>query len=279
MFVKRFIPAMLVAALVSACKGEMSQPQISIAALVGSISVDGQQASVTLERGTPPAENAAPVVDAVVPAAAINGGTFEVKVSSATAFSHIILTIPGLPDWYHITLAAPDTTAKVLVTLDPGAPAGSMELAVAGGVNTTETGPYVTKNVSVIRVGSGDVQVSVAWNSAADVDLHVVDPAGEEVYWSNRTSASGGELDLDSNAACNTDQPRNENVVWPVGEAPDGEYTVRLDYWDACGAAQTDFVITVWVKGHDAQVFSGTFTGAGDHGGEGSGILITTFTK
>jgi len=154
-----------------------------------------------------------------------------------------------------------------------------MELSVAGGASATGFGPQVTRTLTVTRVGSGDVQVSVAWNTAADVDLHVVDPAGEEIYWGSRTSASGGELDLDSNAGCGGDQPRNENTVWPVNRAPTGTYVVRLDYWDACGAELTDYVVTVWVKGHDAQVFTGTLTGDGDNGGAGAGIAITTFTK
>jgi hypothetical protein len=67
--------------------------------------------------------------------------------------------------------------------------------------------------------------------------------------------------------------------VWPRDEAPSGSYVVRLDYWDACGATQTDYVVTLWVRGQEAQVFSGSFTGAGEHGGAGDGIDITTFTR
>jgi hypothetical protein len=54
---------------------------------------------------------------------------------------------------------------------------------------------------------------------------------------------------------------------------------VRLDYWDSCDALQTDYVVTVWVQGQEPKVFSGTFTGAGDGGGLGSGIDITTFAR
>jgi uncharacterized protein YfaP (DUF2135 family) len=131
----------------------------------------------------------------------------------------------------------------------------------------------------VTRVGTGDVQVSVSWNSPADVDLHVVDPFTEEIYWESRTAESNGELDLDSNAACRSDRTRNEHVVWPAGKAPTGTYAVRLDQWSACGAASTDYVVTVWVKGREAQVFTGTFTGEGSNGGAGAGTDITTFTR
>jgi hypothetical protein len=257
----------------------MGQPQISIIGYLSSVTVDGEPADVTLERGTLPPENAAPVIDATVPAAAINGGSFSVDVTSAEPFSEVVIGMPGSPDYYRIALSGPRTAANVVVTLDPGTPGGPMELAVAGGVSATQFGPHVTRTLRVTRVGSGDVQVSVAWNTAADVDLHVVDPTGEEIYWGSRTSASGGELDLDSNAGCGTDQPRNENTVWPVNGAPAGTYVVRLDYWDACGAELTDYVVTVWVKGREAQVYSGTFTGEGEHGAEGAGIDITSFSR
>lgn len=275
----RWMTALLALAASVACRGMMDPPQISIVGRVSSVTVDGEPADITLERGTPPVESAAPVIDATLPAAAINGGSFTIGVTSADAFSEVVFGMPGTPDYYRIELSSPRTSANVVITLDPGTPGGPMEVYVAGGTAPTQYGPYVTRTLSVMRVGSGDVQVSVAWNTAADVDLHVLDPAGEEIYWGSRTSASGGELDLDSNAGCGSDQPRNENTVWPVGGAPTGTYVVRLDYWDACGATQTDYVVTVWVKGRDAQVFSGTFTGEGEHGGEGAGIDITTFSR
>jgi uncharacterized protein YfaP (DUF2135 family) len=116
------------------------------------------------------------------------------------------------------------------------------------------------------------------------VDLHVIDPSLEEIYFGHRNSASGGKLDLDSNAACGRDVPEmdhksNENIVWPVGQAPHGVFTVKLAYWSACNmSAPTDYVVTIAAKGQPAQVFTGQFTGPGTGGGAGSGILIGTVT-
>lgn len=277
--VRRVVPVVIASAALGACRGDMGAPQISIAAVVSSVTVDGEPANVSVESGTPPAEGAAPVIEAVLPAAAINGGSFEMGVSSADPFSEVVVGMPAAPDYFRIALSSPRTAATIVVTLDPGTPRGRREFFIAGGAAPDQYGPYISRALSIMRVGSGDVQVSVAWNSKADLDLHVVDPMGYEVYWGARSSQSGGELDLDSNAACGTDQPRNENTVWPIGQAPTGPYTVRLDHWDACGAEQTDWVATIWVKGRDPQVFSGTFTGDGDQGGEGSGIEIATFTR
>jgi len=116
----------------------------------------------------------------------------------------------------------------------------------------------------------------VAWDDTSDVDVNVVDPAGDEVYWANRQVSSGGELDLDSNAGCTIDNVNQENVTWST--APRGEYIVRVDYWSSCGIAETNFIVTVQVKGRDPQIFTGKFTGLGDNGGLGSGTEITRFT-
>jgi hypothetical protein len=42
-----------------------------------------------------------------------------------------------------------------------------------------------------------------------------VDAVGEEIYYGDQQAASGGFLDLDSNAACSGDNIRNENITWP----------------------------------------------------------------
>src|SRR5262249_54084618 len=88
-------------------------------------------------------------------------------------------------------------------------------------------------------------------------------------------SASGGELDLDSNADCDLDHKRNENITW--SKAPPGDFTVRLDYYKNCGIDKTNYVVTVRVNGQPTKTFSGTFTGAGDEGDVGAGKNITTF--
>ena len=127
-------------------------------------------------------------------------------------------------------------------------------------------------------VGTGDVQISVSWNSAADVDLHAIEPNGTEIYYGNLRLSTGGELDLDSNAGCGSDGPRVENIRWPSGRAPLGSYTVRVDHWSNCSASSTSYVVRV-INGAASSTFTGTFTGGGDFGGAGSGATITTFTR
>jgi hypothetical protein len=133
-----------------------------------------------------------------------------------------------------------------------------------------------SNEVLVFAVGvSGDVQVSVSWDAPSDVDLHVVEPSGEELWYGNSGSATGGQLDVDSNRACEIDGKQIENIRWP-GRAPAGTYTVRVDYWNSCGVGRTNYLVTVR-NGTSTQTFTGFFTGPGDQGEAGSGITIGTF--
>tara|TARA_B100001094_G_scaffold332345_1_gene404004 strand:+ start:454 stop:1692 length:1239 start_codon:yes stop_codon:yes gene_type:complete len=77
---------------------------------------------------------------------------------------------------------------------------------------------------------SSDVQVSLMWNNFNDLDLHIVCPSGERIHGGNKISACGGELDVDANVRAETRKPV-ENVFWPEGTAPGGQYHVYVHYY------------------------------------------------
>ena len=60
---------------------------------------------------------------------------------------------------------------------------------------------------------SGAVQVSLAWDDYNDLDLHLFCPSGERIYFNNKDSECGGELDVDMNVKPVSDNAV-ENVVW-----------------------------------------------------------------
>ena len=68
------------------------------------------------------------------------------------------------------------------------------------------------------------------WNNYNDLDLHVVCPSGERIHGGNKTSACGGELDVDANVRAETRKPV-ENVFWETGKAPTGKYQVYAHYY------------------------------------------------
>ena len=78
---------------------------------------------------------------------------------------------------------------------------------------------------------SGQVQVSLIWDNLNDLDLSVMCPSGERISFENKFSECGGQLDVDMNESPTSSQPV-ENIFWPVGAAPKGEYKVLIEHFE-----------------------------------------------
>ena len=93
------------------------------------------------------------------------------------------------------------------------------------------------------------------------MDLHVFDPSGEEVYYGNLTSASGGKLDLDRIPRATSTTSTTRTSSGRSGQAPHGNYRVVVHYYDDCGVPNPIIVVTVQMAGQSPQTFSGSFVG------------------
>lgn len=91
------------------------------------------------------------------------------------------------------------------------------------------------ESVRGVEVKVGDPQFTLIWDSNADIDLHVVEPGGKEIYWNDTRGRFGGELDVD-----NVDGFGPENVYWlkqsadgsrDLGPGPPGEYRWFVVYY------------------------------------------------
>ena len=108
---------------------------------------------------------------------------------------------------------------------------------------------------SGLKLGEGDVQVSLTWDSSSDVDLSVHTPSGETLTYNKKTSSDGGRLDVD-----NTKAYGPENVYWPAGRSPKGTYAVRVNLFRGSSA---NFKVRV-LRGGKAYFYSGYLRGKGD---------------
>ena len=76
---------------------------------------------------------------------------------------------------------------------------------------------------------SGDLRINLQWYCKTDLDLHVIDPCGNEIYFSKRkATCQGGTgiLDLDANALIGTTSRPQENIYWL--KPASGTYTVKV---------------------------------------------------
>jgi hypothetical protein len=273
---------------VGACGDDPSSPSEdgeTIADYVASVSIDATQGSLrTSQIPWPTTEGPSISVDGH--STIVNGGTATLNVTSPTPFNTVYVagSMPISPlfvpvsGFFEIPLPAPTTSADLLITFPRVLPSDAFKLYISAADPTGNVGTLAERPFDALVVGTGDVQVTVSWDADSDVDLHVVEPGGREIYWDNRRSPSGGELDLDSNAACIIDGVRNENITWGVGSAPQGTYTVRVDYWSSCNLSETNYTVLI-NNGGEIAIYRGTFRGLGDNGGLGSGVEIDSFTR
>jgi hypothetical protein len=239
--------------------------------------------------GPPPiSRNPAPGITALAGGFTIPGGSKIVGINAGAAtYSRVLLKVNGATDYYELT-GFPATSYDTLIFSLPQTAGRTFTAGVAVAPGPTDpVGPYASLGVSLTAVGTGDVQVSLAFDAPSDIDLHVVEPdatgfptaSSYEIFYGARTDpTTQGQLDLDSNAACNIDRKNNENITWQGGVPPRGEYIVRVDNWDACGQPRINWVVTVNRKGLPTLLYQGVFTDPGDQGGYGSGVELPHFT-
>jgi hypothetical protein len=105
---------------------------------------------------------------------------------------------------------------------------------------------------------SGQIQITLAWNTGADIDLYVTDPFGQTINYQARQSNSGGVLDRDARGAC-AGGDTIENVYWTSPQPPRGVYQVELHYWGSCGVAgPTPTTVSISVGGRVIGVYNVT---------------------
>jgi hypothetical protein len=122
-----------------------------------------------------------------------------------------------------------------------------------------------TINFKVLDVGTGDIQVSLTWDTQSDVDLWLTEPNGNKIYYANDISSTGGSLDFD-----NTVEYGPENIFYKT-TAPSGTYKVEVNYFE--GAPKTTNYSVVVKRGNNITTYEGTLSS------EDETDLIVEFTK
>jgi len=181
--------------------------------------------------------------------------------AAAPALAEVSNTITSLP----VAEITPTDRASTRPRTAGGAANG-------GGVNLTNPGQGgngdgfgVAKfgnggeNINGVDVKVGDPQFTLIWDSRADIDLHVVEPGGSEIYWENKNGAQGGELDVDD-----VDGFGPENCNYALGKGPPGSYRWFVHYYGGLGGVNQPTRWKVRVK-HAGQIqtFQGKFNAIG----------------
>ncbi len=111
----------------------------------------------------------------------------------------------------------------------------------------------VTVTTRVVNVGSGEFQVSLTWNTTADLDLWLNQPDESRIWYQAPTSeASGGQLDVDD-----TDGYGPENIFFDGRPGLTGPYTIVVSHFS--GQSPTNYTVTVTIDG-STETHSGAIT-------------------
>lgn len=147
------------------------------------------------------------------------------------------------------------------------ATAGMHYITVVRG-GTAQTGTFTLQLTGTSSAIPSDIQVqqgitvSLAWNSADDLNLEVRDPRGGAVNFRTPTAQSGGRLASNVNGGCQAavGQSPTETVSWPAGVVPGGSYEIIVYYNQACvqPVQNQSFTLTISVNGQAQQPITGT---------------------
>ncbi len=129
--------------------------------------------------------------------------------------------------------------------------------------NITETQPLDENSLNQwltnAGAGSGDITVSMAWDTWDDVDLHIINPDESHISYSCK-SAGGGTLDVDANAGSERILTPVENIYY--AQPQNGHYKVYIhDFADRTDGT-TNYIVKVTIGGQ-SQTFTGTIDGTG----------------
>jgi hypothetical protein len=190
---------------------------------------------------------------------AVRAGEIEAPVSgalgpTATAAS---LGLRGDAGYWIVPAGLPDVAApsyptfNVSLSFSASLAPGTYDLVVQAVDADGHFGAPETETLTATAPPgpSGAMVVTLRWDTEADLDLHVVDPAGRIVWKGDISPAgSGALLDFDSNAGCVVDGRRQEDVIW-MDPPMSGRYQVLVDTFSLCAATFADWTVEVTLQG------------------------------
>jgi hypothetical protein len=156
-------------------------------------------------------------------------------------------------------------TFAATIDLSTAIPAGNHDLLFAAVDAQGHFGAPMPLSLTIASATpQGLLIVTLKWDTESDLDLHVVEPDGTEVWARNINDytppgpgeptpdagviAGGGILDFDSNSMCQIDGRRQEDVTYATA-VPSGHYIVRVETFSLCATAYANWTVDVISQG------------------------------
>ena len=187
---------------------------------------------------------------------ALAGGANYITVSSEVRASKIIVANPSKAGYIEVTPHQAAATDREIIydffmVVNQQQEGNSLNVVFAIVDENGDVSGYYAAMIEILNNGTGVLQVSLTFDTPKDVDLHLIEPNGYHIYYADRESNNGGELDVDSNAGCSIDNINNENIFYSeYAYVEPGTYTVYVDMFENCNEDYpTNFILTVFYEG------------------------------
>lgn len=96
---------------------------------------------------------------------------------------------------------------------------------------------------------TGDLRCSLSWFNHDDLDLHMVEPGREEIYYGHKRSLAG-ELDVDMNAGCGATRVPVENISYETTRnMTDGVYSLYVHQFSRRETLDVGFAVEIEFDG------------------------------
>jgi hypothetical protein len=288
-------------ALVAGCSPTTSDP-----GLAANLRVSPTKATTAVQYfpGAMPGEQNGPPVNSIgANSSSVRAGrgttvTGLVPRNRATA---VAFGLAGDAGYWIVQPNVPDLTVPSQLVIDarldfsPLTPPGMVSVIARAVDSDDNFGPPtpLALKVEALPIPDGKMVISLLWNNQADLDLHVQQPDGIEIWAGNINAykppppgqlpdplAPGAVLNFDSNKQCANDGRDQEDVVYGVNAPmPAGHYVARVDSFSLCGEIGAAWAVEVRIGGELKHRASGTareIDTAMAHG-EGGGLLAVEF--
>lgn len=193
---------------------------------------------------------------------ALAGGSAYATIASPVAAEKILVGVEGVSGYYEIDpelRSNKEIIYDLILVFNQSLNVDDFVVTIAILDEYGDVSQTYDVVMELVTAGTGRLQVSLSFDTPKDVDLILIEPNGEWVYYGNPYSENGGMLDVDSNAACDIDNINNENIFYgDDAYVEPGEYTVYVDMYENCNTDYaTNFVLTVFYNGSMIETVEG----------------------
>ena len=147
----------------------------------------------------------------------------------------------------------------------PGAPTEAVSRyrpAPSGAAASPPPATVAEMRARAAGAGNGTFQVTLTWENRNDLDLHLLTPCGDEVYFGAQTGCGIINLDVDMNVAPTSDTPV-EHMNAELARMPHGKYEVHVvRFRNHIGADADNYVVELRL-GDEVKRVPGRISGRG----------------